>query len=52
MSYVCALFLVIDHVRRVESMTAGLREVLASVFEFSNLMEQQRTGVITRQLAS
>ena len=33
-------------------MTAGLREILSSVFEFSNLMEQQRTGVITRQLAA
>lgn len=43
---------VLDHVRRVEAMTSGLREVLTSVFEFSNLMEQQRTGVITRQLAA
>jgi magnesium transporter len=29
-----------------------LRDVLASVFEFSNLLEQQRTGDITRQLAA
>lgn len=43
---------VLDHVRRVEGMVEGLREVLTSVFEFSNLMEQQRTGVITRQLAA
>jgi magnesium transporter len=43
---------VLDHVRRVETMTGGLREVLTSVFEFSNLMEQQRTGAITRQLAA
>lgn len=43
---------VLDHVRRVETMTASLREVLASVFEFSNLIEQQRTGIITRQLAA
>lgn len=43
---------VLDHVRRVEAMVEGLREVLTSVFEFSNLMEQQRTGVITRQLAA
>ena len=43
---------VLDHVRCVEAMTAGLREVLTSVFEFSNLMEQQRTGAITRQLAA
>jgi magnesium transporter len=26
--------------------------VLTSVFEFSNLLEQQRTGAITRQLAA
>jgi len=43
---------VLDHVRRVEAMVGDLREVLTSVFEFSNLMEQQRTGVITRQLAA
>ena len=43
---------VLDHVRRVEAMVDGLREILTSVFEFSNLMEQQRTGVITRQLAA
>ena len=33
-------------------MVEGLREVLTSVFEFSNLLEQQRTGAITRQLAA
>jgi magnesium transporter len=43
---------VLDHVRRVDAMNDGLREILASVFEFSNLMEQQRTGSITRQLAA
>ena len=43
---------VLDHVRRVQGMVDGLRDVLASVFEFSSLLEQQRTGVITRQLAS
>lgn len=43
---------VLDHVRRVMAMSSGLREVLVSVFEFSNLMEQQRTGAITRQLAA
>lgn len=43
---------VLDHVRRVESMVGGLREVITSVFEASNLLEQQRQGVITRQLAS
>ena len=43
---------VFDHVRRVETMVDGLREVLNSVFEFGNLIEQQRTGAITRQLAA
>lgn len=43
---------VLDHVRRVEAMVGGLREVLVLVFEFSNLLEQQRTGAITRQLAA
>ncbi len=41
-----------DHVRRVQAMADGLKEVLNSVFEFSNLLEQQRTGAITRQLAA
>ena len=41
-----------DHVSRVESMVGGLREVITSVFEASNLLEQQRQGVITRQLAA
>jgi magnesium transporter len=43
---------VLDHVRRVQAMVDGLREVLSSVFEFINLLEQQRTGTITRQLAA
>ncbi|MEA3044506.1 MAG: magnesium transporter [Sphingomonadales bacterium] len=43
---------VLDHVRRVQALVDGLREVLNSVFEFSNLLEQQRTGTITRQLAA
>ena len=43
---------VLDHVRRVQAMVDGLLQVLTSVFEFSNLLEQQRTGVITRQLAA
>ncbi|RZJ00833.1 MAG: magnesium and cobalt transport protein CorA [Brevundimonas sp.] len=43
---------VLDHVRRVQGMVDGLRDVLSSVFEFSNLLEQQRTGAITRQLAA
>ena len=36
---------VLDHVRRVQALVDGLREVLNSVFEFANLLEQQRTGV-------
>lgn len=41
-----------DHVRRVTSLTDGLREVLSSVFEVSTLLEQQRQSEITRQLAA
>jgi magnesium transporter len=41
-----------DHVQRVESRVAGLRDALTSVFEFSSLLEQQRVGTITRQLAA
>ena len=43
---------VLDHVRRVETWVGGLREILTSVFEAANLLEQQRQGVITRQLAA
>ncbi len=43
---------VLDHVRRVENMVAGLRDVLTSVFEVGTLLEQQRQGTITRQLAA
>lgn len=43
---------VLDHIRRVETTVGGLREVLTSVFEVSNLLEQQRTGTSTRQLAA
>ena len=43
---------VLDHVRRVENMTGGLRDVLTTVFEVSTLLEQQRQGAITRQLAA
>ena len=38
---------VLDHVRRVQAMVEGLREVLQTVFEVSSLLEQQRTGEIT-----
>lgn len=41
-----------DHVRRVNSRVDGLREVLSSVFEVANLLEQQRQGAITRKLAA
>ncbi|QGP81158.1 magnesium/cobalt transporter CorA [Sphingobium sp. CAP-1] len=43
---------VYDHVRRVEARVGSLREILTSVFEASNLLEQQRQGTITRQLAA
>jgi len=43
---------VLDHVRRVQAMVEGLREVLKTVFEVSTLLEQQRMGAITRQLAA
>lgn len=43
---------VLDHVRRVEVSVESLREVLTSVFEVSNLLEQQRQSAITRQLAA
>lgn len=43
---------VYDHVRRVEATVDGLREIMTSVFEASNLFEQQRQGEITRQLAA
>jgi magnesium transporter len=43
---------VFDHVRRAEFRMAGLREVLSSVIETSNLVQQQQQGVITRQLAA
>jgi magnesium transporter len=41
-----------DHVRRTQTRVDGLREVLTGVFEFSTLLEQQRQGTITRQLAA
>jgi magnesium transporter len=41
-----------DHVRRVENMVIGLRDIVTSVFEAANLLEQQRQGAITRQLAA
>lgn len=41
-----------DHIQRTELLVDGLREVLTSVFEIASLLEQQRQGVITRQLAA
>lgn len=41
-----------DHVRRVSTGVEGLRDVLSSVFEVSNLFEQQRQSDITRRLAA
>ena len=41
-----------DHVQRVNSRLGGLNDILSSVFEVANLLEQQRQGVITRKLAS
>ena len=43
---------VADHVDRVQSMVNGLIQILSTVFEFSSLLEAQRTGVITRQLTA
>ncbi|MBK3485659.1 magnesium and cobalt transport protein CorA [Pseudomonas fluorescens] len=43
---------VADHVDRVQSMANGLLQTLSTVFEASSLLEAQRTGVITRQLAA
>lgn len=42
----------LQHMHRVQQMVVGLRDVITSVFEASNLLEQQRQGTITRQLAS
>jgi magnesium transporter len=41
-----------DHVRRVSYRVAGLRDTLTSIIETSGLLEQQRQGAITRQLAA
>jgi magnesium transporter len=41
-----------DHLTRLDSMVAGLVDVIRTVFETSNLLEQQRQGIITRQLAA
>ena len=41
-----------DHVRRIQSRVDGLRDALTAVFQLSTLIEQQRVGTITRQLAA
>lgn len=41
-----------DHVQRAEFRLTGLRDVAASVIETNGMLEQQRQGVITRQLAA
>lgn len=43
---------VADHLQRVQSMVDGLLQVLSTVFEASSLLEAQRIGVVTRQLAA
>ncbi|MFD1710304.1 magnesium and cobalt transport protein CorA [Ottowia flava] len=43
---------VADHLERVKDSVNGLWEVVTSVFEVSNLLEQQRQNAITRQLAA
>lgn len=40
-----------NRVLRVNAMISGLVDVIRAVFEASNLLEQQRQGVTTRQLA-
>ena len=41
-----------DHLRRVSSSIEGLRDVLSSVFEVSNLFEQQRQNDVSRRLTA
>jgi magnesium transporter len=41
-----------DHVQRAEFRLSGLREIAGSVVDTNSLLEQQRQGVITRQLAA
>ena len=41
-----------DQVQRAASRVEGAREVISSMLEASSLMEQQRQGMITRQLAA
>jgi magnesium transporter len=41
-----------DHLMRLDGMVSGLIDVIRTVFEASNLLEQKRQGIITRQLAA
>jgi magnesium transporter len=41
-----------DRLVRLDTMTGGLVEVIRAVFEASHLLEQQRQGITTRQLAA
>jgi magnesium transporter len=41
-----------DHLIRLDAMVSGLIDVIRTVFETSALLEQQRQGIITRQLAA
>lgn len=41
-----------DHLMRLDAMVGGLVDVILTVFETSGLLEQQREGKITRQLAA
>jgi magnesium transporter len=41
-----------DRLVRLNAMTGGLVEVIRAVFEASNLLQQQRQGTTTRQLAA
>jgi magnesium transporter len=43
---------VFEHIQRVIARVEALREILKSVFEISTLLEQQRQGQTTRQLAA
>ncbi len=43
---------ILDHLARAEFRLTGLRDIMASVIETNGLLEQQRQGIITRQLAA
>jgi magnesium transporter len=43
---------VFGHLTRLDLMIGSLVDVIRAVFEASNLLEQQRQGIITRQLAA